>query len=154
MVATAGLICASCPQLQLTRCVLFSRVFRVHSSTADFGRPTDRAYGNELLAGHDIVPGHTGSCAERDRYGHRRPPSDRGRSGETPFHHGHSYRDFTLAPCQSKRYAQGWTICPPITAHANDSLWTVPGGPRKILRDDIYNGYLIPAGTIVMPDVW
>ena len=28
------------------------------------------------------------------------------------------------------------------------------GVPHYIETDDIYNGYLIPAGSIVMPNIW
>jgi hypothetical protein len=28
------------------------------------------------------------------------------------------------------------------------------GAPHYVETDDIYNGYLIPAGSIVMPNIW
>ena len=30
----------------------------------------------------------------------------------------------------------------------------IPGGPHVLDKDDEYNGYLIPAGTIVLPNQW
>jgi len=29
-----------------------------------------------------------------------------------------------------------------------------PGGPHALEEDDVYNGYFIPAGTIVVPNQW
>lgn len=44
-------------------------------------------------------------------------------------------------------------FCPPLTFDLVYPLYAL-GIAQMSLRDDVYEGYLIPKGTIVLPNVW
>jgi hypothetical protein len=41
-----------------------------------------------------------------------------------------------------------------ITLHRHHLLIYTPGIPHVLEKDDVYNGYFIPAGTVVIPNQW
>jgi hypothetical protein len=49
---------------------------------------------------------------------------------------------------QSLRWVRG------ITPHQHHLLTCTPGIPHVLEKDDVYNGYFIPAGTVVIPNQW